>query len=325
MAERYTPSGAVCGFDNPEPRPAIVESVKRQLSRGKIKGRTIQLCFTCDPYPSDIDTTPTRQVIEAIKNSGNHVQILTKGGFRAERDFDLLDGDDWFGVTITGGWKRFEDNSENPSDRLASITGAKIAGIKTWVSCEPVLLPGEIYSLIRIYDDIDLFKIGKLNYATSDIDWGQFGRECKRLCSQYSRAYYLKGDLRREMKGRERMTKEQLDAIRARCEAATPGPWSKTNSWGWCNAEGCDEICLQSDMIDEKICVKSCEHWRCGEPAWIPEILTISVGEYDGMNDNDVEFCAHARQDIPALLAALEAETKRADEAEKLAAVRSSG
>ncbi len=102
MAERYTPKDCGCGFNSPQARPGIVEAVKRQLEREKIAGKLIHLCFTCDPYPADIDTSPTREIIKAIKGSGNYVQILTKGGYRAERDFDLLDGNDWYGVTISG-------------------------------------------------------------------------------------------------------------------------------------------------------------------------------------------------------------------------------
>lgn len=76
-----------------EPRPGIVEAVKKQLERGNITGKTIHLSFTCDPYPTGYDTSATREIIGLIKNHGNHVQILTKGEGR--RDFDYLDSEDW--------------------------------------------------------------------------------------------------------------------------------------------------------------------------------------------------------------------------------------
>lgn len=199
MAERYTSKDCICGFDKPRPRTDIVESVKRQLSNGKIEGRTIHLCFSCDPYPADIDTTPTREIIKIIKNSGNHVQILTKGGSRAERDFDLLDGGDWFGVTIAGNVEQTAINEPKADDlfkRAMSLGNAHLKGIKTWVSFEPVYDPEAIYSGIRNADYVDLFKIGKLNYAPSEIDWAEFGRSCEILCKRYGRDYYIKADLR---------------------------------------------------------------------------------------------------------------------------------
>lgn len=206
MAERYTSKDCICAFNEPRPRPAIVESVKRQLARGKIKGRTIQLCFSCDPYPAEIDTMPTREVIEAIKNSGNHVQILTKGGYRAERDFDLLDSEDWFGVTISGNeaqMKINEPNAASRNERLDSLIYAKtVFGLKTWVSLEPVFSTLEVYGLIEGVPIIDLYKIGKLNYEPSAINWAEFGRECERLCLKHGRDYYIKADLRAEMEAR---------------------------------------------------------------------------------------------------------------------------
>lgn len=48
-------------FAEVQPRPGIVEAVRRQLEREKKTGRTIFLCFTCDPYPAEIDTTPRRR------------------------------------------------------------------------------------------------------------------------------------------------------------------------------------------------------------------------------------------------------------------------
>lgn len=77
------------------PREGIVEAVARQLDREQITGKTIHLCFTCDPYPTGYDTTATREIIKLLKGAGNHVQILTKGD--GSRDFDLLDKNDWYG------------------------------------------------------------------------------------------------------------------------------------------------------------------------------------------------------------------------------------
>lgn len=191
-------------FKNVESRKDIVESVKRQLKREGFKDKKIMLCFTCDPYPAEIDTTPTREVIKAIKDSGNHVQILTKGGYRAIRDFDLLNENDSFGITFTGydelpQKSSNEPNAAKPTERIASLSKAKDLGIKTWVSCEPVFVEESIFTLIKLASYIDLFRIGKLNYMPSSINWRSFGKECERMCKVYNRNYYIKEDLRKEM------------------------------------------------------------------------------------------------------------------------------
>lgn len=190
-----------------EPRNGIVEAVKHQLDAEKITDKLIHLCFVCDPYPINYDTTPTREIIKAIKESGNHVQILTKGGFLAERDFDLLDSKDNFGVTYAGyeNGKLFESpksepNASAPNERLHSLKIAHNLGIKTWISCEPVLNAMDIENFLGLnVNYIDLYKIGKLNYHPSDISWKEFGRKCERILQSNGQKYYIKDDLRKEM------------------------------------------------------------------------------------------------------------------------------
>lgn len=180
--------------NNVEPRPGIVEAVKKQLEKGNITGKTIHLSFTCDPYPTGYDTTATREIIKLIKQHGNHVQILTKGD--GSRDFDLLDSNDWYGVTIDG-TKR---ESYSYLLLLADIMSAKELGIKTWVSFEPVINADAVLNCIKEYHmHFDKVKIGKLNYWPSDINWSKFGREAEKVCKEAGLEYYIKDSLRKEM------------------------------------------------------------------------------------------------------------------------------
>lgn len=188
-----------------EPRKDIYKATLVQLEKEQITDKLIHLCFTCDPYPIGHDSIVTRDIIKLIKNSGNHVQILTKNGIGAQRDFDLLDSEDWFGVTYAG-YKTSpvlppeeEQNAGWPIDRFRALVLAKSKGINTWVSCEPVFVAEAIYRLIETGAYIDLFKIGKLNYYPSEINWKEFGAECERLCIEYGRNYYIKEDLRKAM------------------------------------------------------------------------------------------------------------------------------
>ena len=195
MAERFGRD-----FDHVEPRPGILDAVKDQIKREKIVDKEIFLCFSCDPYPHTIDTTVTRQIIEVIKNSGNHIRVLTKGGMRAKRDFDLLDGDDWLGVTIsTDKPYMYEPFAAGFSLREDSLIIAHEFGIKTWVSCEPVIDPPLIYQVIQYWKFVDMFKIGKMNYQKSEINWAEFGQMAERLCKRFDRNYMIKDDLRKEM------------------------------------------------------------------------------------------------------------------------------
>lgn len=177
-----------------EPRTGIVEATKAQLEREKITRKTIHLCFTCDPYPTGYDTTPTREIIKAIKAAGNHVQILTKGD--GSRDFDLLDGEDWYGITYDG----LYGGDYMPSDRLVDIHEAHNRGIKTWCSFEPVVDEYRVLEcLLNCADIFDRVKIGKLNYCPTNINWAKFGRLAEAICKRMGLDYYIKESLRAEM------------------------------------------------------------------------------------------------------------------------------
>ena len=181
-----------------EPRKNIIEEVRKQIERENITGKLIHLCFTCDPYPMGYDSTPTREIIKILKDSGNNVQILTKGD--GSRDFDLLDENDWYGVTISQCIDEAEPNAQNPLYRLVDIYEAKKKGIKTWVSFEPVINANAVLSCLRDnYKVFDKVKIGKLNYYPSEIDWYKFGHEAEELCKRLGIDYYIKDSLRAEM------------------------------------------------------------------------------------------------------------------------------
>jgi DNA repair photolyase len=181
------------------PRENIIEETRRQLEREGITGKLIHLCFTCDPYPTGYDTTTTREIIKLLKEYGNHVQILTKGD--GSRDFDLLDGNDWYGITVSGGMTDdVEPGAMMTPFRLLRLWNAHDLGIKTWVSFEPVIDANNVLGIIRDFAGVfDKVKIGKLNYHPSEIDWKKFGRDAEALCKQHGLNYYIKDSLRAEM------------------------------------------------------------------------------------------------------------------------------
>lgn len=191
-----------------EPRKNIVEETRKQLEREHITGKLIHLCFTCDPYPTGYDATPTREIIKLLKEYGNHVQILTKGD--GSRDFDLLDGEDWYGITMDFAKTEFVYPDDYATEErfwgnLKSLVAAHRHGIKTWISFEPVLNANEVLDQLSHLNDpqteqvVDKVKIGKLNYHPSDINWKEFGIKAEELCQKLGLDYYIKDSLRKEM------------------------------------------------------------------------------------------------------------------------------
>ena len=119
---------------------------------------------------------------------------MTKGD--GERDFDLLDGEDWYGVTMDG----VNESGSGIVNLFNDIFKAHQRGIKTWISFEPVIDPNSVLGLLLVVSDfVDKVKIGKLNYHKSDVNWAEFGRAAEKTCQKLGLNYYIKESLRREM------------------------------------------------------------------------------------------------------------------------------
>lgn len=84
------------------------------------------------------------------------------------------------------------------------------------------------------------------------------------------------------------MEQEQLDAIRERCDAATPGPWKHCGA-----SDGkCDCHLIWSTSQDTLV-AKACGPRFTEDAPYPTEEQAVINGH----------FIAHAREDIPALLA----------------------
>ena len=166
--------------------------------------RRVLLCFITDPYQDDYELCEvTHKALELFKAYNIPMQVLTKGGMRAARDFYLYKQTDAFATTLTfyDNEKSFEwePNAASPSERIKSLRKAKEKGIETWVSFEPVINPEETYKLFDITKDFtDLYKIGKINNFNTGLkpDWRKFTHKIIDLCIKNNKDYYIKHSLK---------------------------------------------------------------------------------------------------------------------------------
>jgi len=92
------------------------------------------------------------------------------------------------------------------------------------------------------------------------------------------------------------MDQERIKEIGARCEAATPGPWTASECEWECDCGKADyEKCTGEDPA-------TCGKGRVITGAFVPQTKTVEYGDYCDMDDSDAEFIAHARQDVPDML-----------------------
>lgn len=166
----------------------------------------ILISFIGDPYqPAELKFGITRLVIQMLQSYDLPFTILTKGGTRAVRDFNLLKRYDKcsFGTTLIFIHQNFanewEPSAPTISDRIEAIKLARERGIKTWVSLEPVIDADQaIQVLAHLYKWVDHWKIGKVNYF-SEIekkwDWVDFREHATELLDAVGASYYFKRSL----------------------------------------------------------------------------------------------------------------------------------
>ena len=196
-------------FKEANPKKNIIEKIKKdaEVLSSEQNVPEILLSFKGDVYqPEEENLGLARQTIKILKHYNLPFTILTKGGMRAVRDFDLLWGYERtsFGSTITFMNQELSNEWEPGAakiyDRIKAIKLAHDNGIKTWISLEPVIDPNEALEVVKqLHLHVDYWKIGKLNYNNqieNSIDWSKFKGEIVGLLESFGSSYYLKNSLK---------------------------------------------------------------------------------------------------------------------------------
>lgn len=190
------------------PRPGVLEALEREAPAYAGDPREVLLSFTSDPYqPSEEEHHLTRRALEILIGHGVRVCVLTKDPQRAMQ-FDgelLLRGRVRLGATVTGFTDKhaqsWEPGAPGLTSRQAGMREARRAGLRTWLSLEPVIDPLEALWVIRIYADIaDEIRIGKINHHPElerAVDWSKFVTDATALCREQGVRFMLKQSLAR--------------------------------------------------------------------------------------------------------------------------------
>ena len=100
----------------------------------------------------------------------------------------------------------YEPKAAPPHDRLMSAFEMKmLTGATIWVSMEPVLDAQDALDLLDPQVSgylFDLYRIGKLNYHPSSINWHDFGHAAEEICKRRGLTYYIKDSLREAMRNK---------------------------------------------------------------------------------------------------------------------------
>jgi len=189
--------------NKPHDRKGVLEALQKEAPKFAGTNERVLLCFIGDPYDN---SNLTRYVLVVLKTYDIPFQILTKGGMRAASDFDLYTKLDAFGTTLTlldpERAREVEPFAATPSNRIRAIEIAHARGIETFVSLEPVIDSQQSLLIIeRTHKFVDHYRIGKLNYQPSKINWRRFAIAAIKLCRDLGKDYYIKKDLAEHLEG----------------------------------------------------------------------------------------------------------------------------
>lgn len=191
-------------------RPGIIEALRKDAVKHAGTSERVLLSFTSDPYqPAEEALGLTREALKVLVEHGIPFQVLTKGGLRAVRDFDLfVAGDGWFATTLVftdeASRVEWEPNAAPLQSRVKAIQEAHARGIRTWVSVEPVVDPKQALELIeRLNPWVDGWKVGKLNHhpVAKTVDWCGFAAQVLALLEGSGKEYLIKDSLQPYLAG----------------------------------------------------------------------------------------------------------------------------
>lgn len=216
----------------PLPRTNLIKSLREYLSRTKVHEQVL-LCFTCDPYcKAEEKYGLTREVLIAFLEFKVPCAILTKGGSRCLRDLDLFKRFPRHALKVGASltFRYFEDQSPiepgaaNPEDRVDTLRRLHAAGIQTWVSFEPVIVPEQTLALMEFVSPwIDQVKLGKLNHDPSvNTDWLFLSQAALRLARGHGMEFYMKADLRACLPSGYTCRPEEMDPDRGNAYWSEP-------------------------------------------------------------------------------------------------------
>ena len=191
--------------------PSLVSNtlqlLDKEIPRLKDEIKSVQLCFTTDPFMYGYDEIEKMSLaaIKKLNNAGIKCTALTKGILpKTLSDFSK---ENEYGITLISLNEEYREQEEPGAapyaERLAALRALHDAGCRTWASIEPYLTPnlidqdlGEILEAVNFTDRI-IF--GRTNYNKKIKEYKEhkhFYNECAKkvidFCKDRGIVYHIK-------------------------------------------------------------------------------------------------------------------------------------
>lgn len=173
MAKRF---GKVSSYEDwLEPRLVsnTLEILDCEIPKLKNKIRSVQLCFTTDPFMYEYDEIEEMSLaaIKKLNGAGIKCTVLTKGLLPVE--LAKFSKDNVYGITLVSLNEQYRENVEpgaaSYEDRINALENLHKKGCRTWVSIEPYPTPNlikqDLMKILRRVDFTEKIIFGRTNYC----------------------------------------------------------------------------------------------------------------------------------------------------------------
>lgn len=192
-------------------KPYLVENtlelLDREIPKLKKRIKSVQLCFTTDPFMYGYNEIAemSMESIRKLNENGIKCCILTKGLLPVE--LADMSKENEYGITLISLNENFREKMEpfaaGYKERLESLRILHDRGCKTWISMEPYPTPNlvkqDLDSLLENVGFVDRIIFGRMNYnpvVTKYTEHRHFYNECAaeviRFCEMNKIQYYIK-------------------------------------------------------------------------------------------------------------------------------------
>ena len=172
MAKRFGSIKTYEEWCEPKLVSNTLELLDNEIPKLKDKIKSVQLCFTTDPFMEN-DPEVSEMSLKAIKklnSAGIQCNILTKGKLPLE--LKKYSKKNEYGITLVSldekYRKEYEPNSVPYNKRISALKDLHEAGCKTWVSIEPYPTPNminqELKQILGAISFVDKIIFGRMHY-----------------------------------------------------------------------------------------------------------------------------------------------------------------
>jgi len=193
-ASSYIPRFADC-----RPKKDVVPRLQREAA--KLKGETVSMANSSDPYPRlEAETGLTRKCLAVLAQSNCRVQVITKSSL-VTRDADLLSKvPAMVAVTITtdddAKARLIEPNAPSATERLKTVETLIRKGIPVSVRVDPIIpfVNDNPKSLIATLASMGVKHVTSSTYKVKRDNWQRFAVAMPEIAVRLKPLYFGEGE-----------------------------------------------------------------------------------------------------------------------------------